>query len=187
MDNYNLFLKNQLDLVNNHQVNLTEEDILNFLKITNRWPVHTIRNIPTVEIINQWGKTVSEFFNASGKFLFDEWKKYYDRGFTTILSDILDLSEELRSLDQKLCDSCGKKIHANFYFSKGSENCSRVSLEHHSHEYDVIVKMIYGKSLWKLNDEYFEVQDESIIIPAGTMHSVVQCTDKKLSLTINMV
>jgi len=45
-----------------------------------------------------------------------EWIKYYDLGYTTIVSHVLDLTEELRNLNKKLNDAVGLNISANFYF-----------------------------------------------------------------------
>ena len=185
MNKYDSLLKTSLDIVNNHKINLSEEDVFNFLKITRRWSIRYNSNDRTVETIDQWGRnSISGFFDLEGLFLFDEWKKFYDYGLTTTLADVLDLSIELRDLSEKLFNVCGKKLHANFYFSKGSES-SRVSFNQHSHNYDVIVKPIYGKSLWKINNDNIMVEDQSFLIPAGTMHSVESCVDGKLSLTIN--
>ena len=38
MNDYSVLLKNLLDIVNKHEFTLTEDDILNLLKIKNRWP-----------------------------------------------------------------------------------------------------------------------------------------------------
>jgi mannose-6-phosphate isomerase-like protein (cupin superfamily) len=47
--------------------------------------------------------------------------------------------------------------------------------------------MIYGNSKWKVGEEYFDLKSGDVIyVPLGVDHSVVECTDKKLSLTINL-
>lgn len=180
-------LLSQLALViDDHKICLSEDDILEFLKITNRWPHKNSYGAPSMEVITQYDVNFTgEIFNNFGIFLYDEWKKKYDCGFTSILSDVLDLSNELRELDCKLSKFLGKKSYANFYFSKGS-NIHRVSFPPHTHNYDVIVKMIYGKCIWKIDGNYVHMENNTTIIPAGTEHSVVECLDKKLSLTINI-
>jgi len=196
MNNYNILLKNLLDIVNTHEFTLTEDDVLNLLKIRHRWPFNKClphskselfyNGVPPVITISQWRQNYwGSYYDASGIFLYDQWKKAYDLGFTTILSDILDLTEELRDLDQKMYALSGASMDANFYFSKGSED-HRVSFDAHMHDYDVIVKMIYGKCLWKIGDEFVEMEDNTALIPAGTPHYVVQSKSKKLSLTINL-
>jgi len=196
MNNYNIFLKNLVNIVNEHEFTLTEGDILNLLKIKNRWPFsrclphsNEVNNneVPPVITISQWRSNYwGNYYNASGIFLYDEWKKAYDLGFTTILSDVLDLTEELRDLEEKIFTFSGAATNANFYFSKGSEN-HRVSFDEHMHDYDVIVKMIYGKCLWKIGGEFVEMEDNTALIPAGTPHCVVESKSKKLSLTINLI
>jgi mannose-6-phosphate isomerase-like protein (cupin superfamily) len=184
------FLNKLLNVVNEHQINLSEQDIFDLLKITNRWPIRTLNNLPTINVISQWGGNYdSEFFSSGGVFIFDKWKKTYEQGFTSILTDILDLSEELRNLDEKIFKFSGKKTHANFYLTKGTDGCEnhRVSLPPHSHDYNVIVKMIYGKCKWKIGEKFLDLtENDTILVPAGTLHSVVECRDKKLSLTINL-
>ena len=197
MNDYSVLLKNLLDIVNEHKFTLTEDDILNLLKIKNRWPFNHYspnskgealnNSVPPVITISQWRQNYwGTYYDVSGIFLYDQWKKAYDLGFTTILSDILDLTEELRDLDQKMFAFSGSPINANFYFSKGSEN-HRVSFDEHTHDYDVIVKMIYGKCLWKIGDKFVEMEDNTALIPAGTPHCVVESNSKKLSLTINLL
>tara|TARA_R100000329_G_C7516828_1_gene182168 strand:- start:61 stop:630 length:570 start_codon:yes stop_codon:yes gene_type:complete len=170
----------------NHDINLTEEDIFEFLKITYRWPFRYPWNQATVEVITEYGLNSSEyFFNQHGRFQYDEWKKFYDEGFTTILSNVLDLSPELRSLSDKLFKFSGTRINGNFYFSKGSRN-HRVSFPQHNHEYPVIVKPIYGNCKWILGNEELQNPTKSFIIPPRTIHGVVEGFDKRLSLTLNI-
>jgi len=175
-----------LEVIKNHNINLTEENIFDFLKITYRWPFRFAWGQPSVEVISEYGYNSSEcFFNQQTRFQFDEWKKFYDAGFTTILSNVLDLNFELRELSDKLFDLCGTRINGNFYFSKGTTD-HRVSFPSHSHEYNVIVKPLYGKCKWIIDGEHLINPEEAFIIPAKSMHSVYECTEKKLSLTINL-
>lgn len=187
MYNYTEIINELSYFLKNYKINITEDDIFNLLKITNRWPYQYHHGCPSVEIICEWMSNYrDEFYDLSGKFNFERWKKKYDDGFTTILSDVLDLNEELRFLQNKLSEISGKSTQANFYFSKGTDK-HRVSFNHHNHDYDVFVKIIYGKCKFKLDQEYFDCKSGDVIyIPSGTYHSVVECTDKKLSLTINL-
>ena len=170
-------------IISDHEISLTEDDIFNFLRIKNRWPVEYYWKQPTIEIITEYGGGYS-IFDSSGRFLFDEWKKYYDSGFTSIISNVLDLTPELRKLSEKIFQFLGIEISANFYFTKGSTN-HRISFPHHSHNYHVIVKPIYGKSKWVLGEKSF-IPEQSFIVPAWTQHSVCECKEKKLSMTINL-
>ena len=154
------------------------------MKIRNRWVKYL--DIPPVLNVTQWRNNYwGEFYDDSGLFLFDQWKKTYDLGFTSILTDVTDLTSDLRDLEDKIRKFSGTRGNANLYLSKGSEN-HRVSFDEHMHDYDVIVKMIYGKSLWKIGNEYVEMENNTFLIPAHTSHCVVECKGKKLSLTINL-
>jgi hypothetical protein len=183
-----IILNKILNLVDNHNILLNENDILNLLKMTNRWPIKYFWGQPTIEIISQWGNSIiNDFFTADGIFIYDRWKDYYDAGFTTIIGNVLDLTEELRILRKEIFKYTGTPINGNFYFSKGSEN-HRVSFDYHNHDYNVIVKMIYGKSKWKINDiEHNIEKDTTLLINKNVMHSVIECTSPKLSLTLNLI
>ena len=184
---YKKTINKLVSFLEDYTISITEDEILNFLKITNRWPYKSFNNNPTVEIITEWSWNCrNEFYDICGKFNFTKWKQSYDNGFTTILSDVLDLTEELRNLQNQLLKISGKSTHANFYFSKGSVN-HRVSFEHHKHDYDVLVKCIYGNCKWKIGEQYFDLKPNDVIyVPSGVNHSVVECENKKLSLTINL-
>ena len=179
------------DTVARCPVNMTEQDMFDCLSIKRRFPLlmqdilGKYRPSVSVEVITEYGKIAHEFFDAHGYLIFDEWKKYYDLGFTTVVSNILDLTSELRYLDKELTKIIGKPTYGNLYFSKGS-NGNAVSFPHHDHEYDVVVKPIYGKYTWKINDELIENEHKIIYIPSGTYHSVVDVPGPKLSLTLNL-
>jgi len=175
-----------LKIVNDHHISLTENDVFDLLKIKRRWPLRTTWDSPSVEIISETNhNSILEFYNWKGEFMYDKWKQLYDLGFTTIISNVLDLTSELRELDKKLSEHIGNYLHANFYFSPGTDK-RRVSFGPHKHEYHVIVKPIYGKSTWHLGNEKFETNGEAFFVPMETMHCVTKCSDKKLSLTINL-
>jgi|TARA_R100000005_G_C4909013_1_gene147568 hypothetical protein len=168
-------------------VNMTEEDMFDCLKIKRRFPINIKGadwNCPSLEVISQWGKLTHEVFDADGYLIFDEWKKYHDMGFSSIISHALDLTSELRYLDEELKKITGRPNYANLYFSRGSSDHA-ISFPHHNHNYEVVVKPIYGKYTWRINDEYMENENKVIHLPKGTNHSVVDCPGPKLSLTLN--
>ena len=99
---------------------------------------------------------------------------------------VMDLTSELRDLDNKLFEYKGSETNANLYFTAGTKD-KRPSFDPHHHEYHVIVKPIYGTCLWKINDSVEEITPEGVLIlPAGTEHSVCSNEEPRLSLTINM-
>jgi quercetin dioxygenase-like cupin family protein len=178
-----MLLKQQIE---KFSINISEEEMLSFLKISKRWPIRYLDgHQSTIEIINNLGnKQYKQFFDADGYLDFDKWKHFYDLGYTSIISNILDLNEELRTVSKIIENITGSKINGNFYFSKPGQI---PSFGPHTHSYPVIVKQIYGNSSWINGDQKLTLKpQESILIPANTVHQVVAKQDKKLSLTLNM-
>jgi len=175
-----MYLETAAKIIGEHEINLTEEGMLDLLQIKYRWPEMAI------EVINQCGNTSNGFFDSRKFLIYDRWKKLYDLGFTTLLNNVMDLTSELRSLDNKLFEYKGSETNANLYFTTGTKD-KRPSFDPHHHDYHVIVKPIYGTCLWKINDRIEEITPEGVLIlPAGTEHSVCSSEEPRLSLTINM-
>ena len=131
-------------IVDSVDINLTEEDVINFLKNRKRWPFRYPWGQASVEILSNRGDLQSRhIFNLDTYLNFNEWFKFYNLGFTTVISNVLDLDSSLRDLQKKLSNESGLNIGANFYFSRPGQ---LPSFEPHKHDYDVIVKQIYGKS-----------------------------------------
>ena len=175
-----MYLETAAKIIGEHEINLTEEGMLDILQIKYRWPEMAI------EFINQCGNTSNGFFDSRKFLIYDRWKRLYDLGFTTLLNNVMDLTSELRSLDNKLFEYKGSETNANLYFTTGTKD-KRPSFDPHHHDYHVIVKPIYGTCLWKINDRIEEITPEGVLIlPAGTEHSVCSSEEPRLSLTINM-
>ena len=175
-----MYIETAAKIIGEHEINLTEEDMLDLLQIKYRWPEMAI------EVINQCGNTSNGFFDSRKFLIYDRWKRLYDLGFTTLLNNVMDLTSELRDLDNKLFEYKGSETNANLYFTAGTKD-KRPSFDPHHHEYHVIVKPIYGTCLWKINDSVEEITPEGVLIlPAGTEHSVCSNEEPRLSLTINM-
>ena len=95
-------------------ININEDELMSLMKIKRRWPFRYPWDQPSVEIINNLGNTWSPFYNEAG-FDYDDWRWRYNKGFTTILSNVLDLTEELRNLDSMLNAKIGNPVNGNFY------------------------------------------------------------------------
>ena len=184
---YNIseFLNECGNVIANTSINIDEKKMLSLLQIKYRWQKDLIHVINHCGVINQ------DFFDLNDACInYDRWKKFYDMGFTTLMFNVLDLTEELRELNEKLLPIRGSNTLANFYFSKGTET-RRPSFDKHTHDYNVIVKPIYGKVHWKVNGEDIIADPVAnprnlIVVPAHTEHQVVASTEPKLSLTINL-
>jgi len=165
-------------------VKIEEQEVLDLLKIRRRWPRFYPWNEPSLEVINMTGLKTTAFFAGDNYLDYNEWFKYYDLGFTSVLSGILDLTKDLRNLGKILTEELGFLPHSNLYFSKPGESAS---FPPHVHSYNVIVKQIYGNSDWIIGDKKIKLSPQKTLLsPKDITHQVVTKKDKKLSLTINI-
>ena len=178
--NFMPYLEGAADIIREHDITLDEDGILDLLQIKYRWPE------PSLEVINQCQKKSNGFFDSRGFIYYERWKKLHDLGFTSLLSNVMDLTSELRELDAKLYEYKGSETNANLYLSAGTTT-KRPSFDPHNHDYHVIVKPIYGTSTWIIDGQRKEADpSDVIIIPEGSMHSVIDNPEPRLSLTINV-
>ena len=122
-----MYLETAAKIIGEHEINLTEEGMLDLLQIKYRWPEMAI------EVINQCGNTSNGFFDSRKFLIYDRWKRLYDLGFTTLLNNVMDLTSELRSLDNKLFEYKGSETNANLYFTTGTKD-KRPSFDPHHHD-----------------------------------------------------
>jgi mannose-6-phosphate isomerase-like protein (cupin superfamily) len=181
--------ENQLmKFVQDFQINITEDDIFNLLKIKRRWPaVCPTCPAGTVGVISMYGQKHNYINDTTGYLDFDKVKSFYDKGFTMVIADVFDLTEELRELEKELIARTGVgNIRGNFYFGNGKPGI-HPSFNLHSHEYNVIQKQIYGTNYWTVDERQYEIHEQEIIfIPAQSMHEVYKSDGKRLALTINL-
>ena len=180
--------KELMRFVQDFKVNITENDMFNLLKIKRRWPArtHTYEQA-TVEVISMYGQKHSFLNDETGYLNFDLMKDYYDKGFTILLADCFDLTEELRELEKELIAKTGiANIRGNMYFGNGKPDI-HPSFDSHSHGYNVIQKQIYGTNYWIVDEQEYQIHEQEIIlIPANVMHEVYKSDGKRLALTINL-
>ena len=180
--------KELMKFVQDFEINVTEDDLLNLLKIKRRWPASThTYDQATVEVISMYGQKHNYINDTSGYLDFNTMKSFYDKGYTILINDVLDLTEELRELEKELIARTGiGNIKGNFYFGNGKPGI-HPSFNLHSHGYNVIQKQIYGTNYWIVNDQRYEIHEQEIImIPAQAWHEVYKSDGKRLSLTINL-
>ena len=172
--------------VNDIHIDMTEEDMLDILKMTRRWPYKYHWGQESVEILTNFGRKHSCFFDGDHYLNYDAWKKFYDRGFLTMVVNCLDTTKKFRQINEFITDTTGGIPCGNAYFSKGAKDIVP-SWDPHEHRYWVIVKQIYGTCTWKLGDDKFDLApQQSIVIPPGVPHAVINHENKRLSLTINL-
>lgn len=57
----------------------------------------------------------------------------------------------------------------------------------HEHDFDVVVKQIYGTGHWLVGGEEVTLKaNDTLLVPRFTRHEVVKTTDKKLSIGITI-
>lgn len=179
-------LKDALKILETKKILLEENDIFNYLKINKRWPYRYAWGQPSIEILSNVDdlKMDKYFFNVRGEFQFERWKELYDLGYTAIISNVLDLNNDLREIHKTLLNEVGLDVSGNFYFSKVGQ---KPSFESHNHDYTVIVKQIYGDSDWEVGNQKFTMKPQNVCcIPKGVNHRVLSKKNNKLSLTINL-
>ena len=197
--NEHLYIKKFVDYVEQSTVNITEEMVFEWLKIRRRWPLNgicpTLKHQPwveTVAVLTNAGIKTNSFYsthNIAGLYLdFDKWFWFHERGFLTTIADVLDLHKDLRDIEDQGREILGFTPHANFYFARKSKvDQSTPSFAPHDHPYPVVVKQIYGESLWLLDGKQFILKpQETIYVPRNTEHGVLENSTDKLSLTINL-
>mgnify|MGYP001198770658 CR=1 FL=1 len=169
-----------VDIIDAQQIDIDEEKILDLLQIVMRWPEDSL------ETINHCGMVSNDYFTNSKYLDYSKWKKLYDLGFTSQLYNVLDLTSQLRELNESLYKVKGSYTSANFYLSKGSTT-RRPSFNPHHHDYHVIIKPIYGKCKWLIGKDTQDIEPGQIIVlPAFTDHAVTEALEPRLSLTLNV-
>lgn len=166
-------------IIGNHELSFSEDDIINLLKIRRRW------SHGTLSVINYGCGKTNVVYESDGFLNYPKVKRLYDLGFTIQAPHVLDLTEELRELNDKLFNIRGCETVGNFYFSKGTTNLA--SFPPHTHDYNVVVKPIYGHAEWLVGEDTFIAGPGDIIhIPAQYPHAVISGKEPRLSLTINL-
>jgi len=175
------------ELLEEYTLHIEEKDMLNFWKMRRRFPHQFHTQSPSIEVINSYdGESQHKgMFDSEGYLEYFKILDYYEKGHTIIMSNIFDLTEELRMLEGAISDSFAfYPVYGNFYMSKEDKG----GFKSHDHQYDVYVKQIYGTSHWVLGEtKNVTVNPGDVIyIPKYTKHYVDNTDGPRLSLTINM-
>ncbi len=173
------------DYIINKKINLSEESVLEKLLDRKRWPKSYLDGQPSIEAIKEDGTKHQNFFNEDSYLNSIDCIKCYEDGHTLILSSIEGLDKDIWLIQQYLNKKLKTdKINCNLYFGNGKKS---VSFPKHQHEYPVIVKNIYGKSKWIINEKEVILKDQECVwFDKFIDHQVVEIDNSKLSLTINL-
>ena len=175
-------------LLEEYTFHITEQDVLNFWKIRRRFPHEFHTQSPSIEVTNSYDGEFHQrgMFDSEGYLEYFKILDYYEKGHTVIMSNVFDLTEELRMLEGVISDVFAfYPVYGNFYMSKSDKG----GFSSHNHSlFDVFVKQIYGTSHWVLNE------NEDVILPPGdvlfiskgTNHYIKSTDGPRLSLSIRM-
>lgn len=173
-----------IQIIKNKKIVLNEDIVLERLLDRKRWPKNYISGQPSVEAILKEGSKHQEFFDKDGYLNSEKCIQCYEEGYTLILSNIGGFSKDIWMIQQLLNYHFKTTINMNFYFGNGKKS---VSFEKHSHSYPVIVKNIYGKSKWIIDEEEKVLENQDVIwFDKFINHQVVEINTPKLSLTCNI-
>jgi hypothetical protein len=180
--------QNLLDEIKKIKVDITETQIFDRLLDRFRWPKRhqtgPLIGMPSVEAINPDGTKSEDFFSDDGYINSEDCIKKYEDGYALILSATGGICLGTWHIQQMLNKRLNKYVNCNLYFGNGKKS---VSFEKHNHHYPVIVKNIYGKSKWIIDEKEVILDNQDVIyFDAGIDHQVVEIYDAKLSLTCNI-
>ena len=160
--------KQLIDKLQNLAVNLTEDNMLEKLLDSKRWPKQYLSGQPSVEAIIEDGTKHQEFFGDDGY----------------LLSEKCIECNDVWIIQQLLNTQFQTDININIYMGNGKKS---ISFGKHQHDYAVIVKNIYGESTWMIDNVEQKLKDQDVIwFDKNINHQVLEITSPKLSLTCNI-
>ena len=91
------------------KIKLVEKDILECLQIRKRWPhKYHFYNEPSAELIDDYGMNMQhELYDLDNYLNYPRLLSMYEKGFTVLLANILDIHSELRKVESILRDEIG--------------------------------------------------------------------------------
>ncbi len=179
-------MNTEFSLIQQKKINVSRNDILERLSDRYRWPIVYPWNQPSVEfILSDGSKLHRELFLDDGYLNSDYAVQLYQSGYTLLLSNVGSLFNDFLYVQNILNKTLSKNININLYAGEGSKS---VSFPPHTHEYDVLVKNISGKSVWILDDQNPVLQNQDILfVPKFSRHAVTSIVGDKISLTCNLI
>jgi len=176
------------ELLEEYTIHLEERDVLNFWKMRRRFPHEFHTQSASIEVTNSYdGESYHKgMFDSEGYLEYNKILNYYENGHTIIMSNVFDLTKELRMLENVISDSFAfYPVYGNFYMSKTDKG----GFQSHDHPlFDVYVKQIYGTSHWVLNEteDVILPPGDVLFISKGTKHYIKNTDGPRLSLSIRM-
>lgn len=179
--------KQILEEIFQHNIAVDEKRILERLNDRHRWPKKYLCGLPSLErIIKDDGLKTQDFFHPIDNYpMLGALEKIYHDGYTIVISQAQWLFDDISVISERLSTFFGYEIQANMYLSKGTKV---VSYPYHDHDYSVIIKGIFGKSKWLINDEEKILENQEVFyIDKFVKHCVKEIYDTKFSITFNLL
>lgn len=179
--------KKILDEIYHHKISIDEQAILERLNDRHRWPKKYLQGLPSLErIVREDGFKSQDFFHPVDDYpMHGAVKKIYEQGYTLVISQAQWLFDDVSTITERLSNFFGYEIQANMYLSKGTKV---VSYPYHDHDYSVIIKGIFGKSKWVINDEEKILENQDVFfVDKFVKHRVKEIYDIKFSITFNLL
>jgi len=176
-----------LEEIYRHRININEKMILERLNDRHRWPKKYLSGLPSLErIIRDDGFKTQDFFHPIDNYpMHGAVKKIYDQGYTLVISQAQYLFDDVSILSDKLSDFFNYEIQANMYLSKGNKI---ISYPYHDHDYAVIIKGIFGRSKWRIDNEVKILENQNIFfVDRYIKHCVEEIYETKFSITFNLL
>lgn len=182
----NLEYEKAFSLIDQKKINISKNDILERLRDRYRWPVCYSWNQPTVEAIMPDGsKLHRELFLEDGYLSSEYAMSLYQSGYTILLSNIGSLFNDFFFVQNVLNKALSKHVNINLYAGEGLKS---VSFPSHTHDYDVLVKNVSGKSFWIVDDQHIILENQkTLFVPKFSRHAVTSIVGDKISLTCNLI
>lgn len=170
--------------IGNINIDITEKKLLDSLDNRKRWPMFYPWGQPSIEIILNNGNKTQDFFDENNLVISQKLINYYEDGYTLIFSNIGELFDDFKKVSDALNNIFGKKFNINAYFGKGTKS---VSFKKHTHEYPVLIKNVFGKSEWIIQNKHITLEKQNVLLlDVFTEHEVIKINNAKLSLTCNL-
>ena len=167
-------------------INFSIESMLEKLNDRYRWPINYQNGQPTVEVINEDGSKTDILFSSKDGYLIpDLVYKYYNQGYTILLSRVQNIHKDINKLSNVVNNFCNCEVNINAYIGKGTKS---VSFPVHQHDYAVLVKNVVGVSEWLIgNNKHTLVNQDTLYFDAYTDHAVTKILEPKFTLTCNLI
>lgn len=174
-----------INSVRDIEINFTLKDLFERIEDRLRWPINYPWGQPSIEAINEDGSKHQDFFSINDGYV-DSTKciNLYQEGCSFIFSNVGFIHKDIAEVKKILDTNFNINCNMNLYLGTGNKS---ISFPSHTHEYPVLVKNIFGKSKWIIdNQEIILEKQNCIFFGKEISHEVVEILEPKLSLTCNL-